>query len=93
MSALNFGLPTSVTAYNPDTRFGWDTRTYNWEFSSSVQHQLLPRVALDLGYFRRWYGNFQVTQNRALTASDYSPFSITAPLDPRPAAAVVIPGI
>ena len=30
---LNFGQPASVTAYDPDTRFGWDTREYNWEFS------------------------------------------------------------
>ena len=83
VSALNFGLPTSVTAYNPDTRFGWDTREYNWEFGTSVQHQLVPRVALDVGYFRRWFGNPRVTQNRATTAANYDPFSIVAPRDPR----------
>ena len=40
VSSLNFGLPTSVTKFNEDTRFGWGNRAYNWEFSTSVQHQL-----------------------------------------------------
>ena len=82
VSSLNFGLPTSVTAFNNDTRFGWGNRAYNWEFSTSVQHQLMPRVGLEVGYFRRWFGNFQVTKNLAVTSADFTSFSIPAPLDP-----------
>jgi hypothetical protein len=82
-SNLAFGLPTSVTAFNPDTRFGWGNRPWSAEFSTSVQHELAPRLGLDVGYFRRWYGNFLVTQNRARTAADYQPYQVTAPVDSR----------
>ena len=54
---------------------------YNWEFSTSVQHELAPRLGIDVGYFRRWFGNFQVTQILGLTAADFDPYSVTAPLD------------
>ena len=80
---LRFGQPTPSTVYDPDLLTGWGKRFYNWEFSTGVQHELLPRVGVDVSYFRRWYGNFNVTDNRALTAADYNSFSVTAPQDSR----------
>ena len=38
---------------------------------------------VDAGYFRRWYGNFLATDNRALTPSDFTGFTVTAPGDAR----------
>ena len=38
---------------------------------------------MDIGYFRRIYGNFIVTDNLAVAPADYNPFTITAPIDPR----------
>jgi hypothetical protein len=83
ISDLRFGglLPSTTT--DPDTLKGWSKRPGNWEWSLTAQHELLPRVGLNVGYFHRWFTNFTVTQNRAVTPADYSPFSIVAPQDPR----------
>jgi hypothetical protein len=83
MSDTNFGSATASTTLNPNVLNGWGVRPYDWEFSTGIQHEVLPRVSVDFGYFRRWFGNFAVTANRAVSASDYTPFSITAPSDPR----------
>ncbi len=83
VSSLNFGLPTSVAQFNNDTRFGWGTRPYNWEFSTAVQQQVSSGVSAEVGYYLRWFGNFQTTVNPTLTPSSFDKFSITAPVDPR----------
>jgi len=79
----NFGTLNSVAQFDQDTRFGWNNRLYNWEFSTSVQHEIVPRVAIDVGYFRRWFGNFQVTQVQGRSAADFDPYSVVAPIDAR----------
>jgi hypothetical protein len=46
---------------------GWGKRQYDWNFGIQVQQELLPRVSVNVGYFRRWFGNFFVTDNLATT--------------------------
>jgi hypothetical protein len=58
-------------------------RPYNWETSVSVQHEVMRGVSVNLAYYRRTYGNFQVNDNLLVEPSDYSPYSVTAPADPR----------
>jgi hypothetical protein len=70
-------------AVDPEILRGWGKRGYNWELSTSVERQLIERVSIEAGYFRRWYGNFIAIDNLATTAADYTPFSITAPVDAR----------
>ena len=83
MANANFGQVRLGRAYDPDLMQGWGARGYNWEISAGLQHELLPRVALDVGYFRRVYGNIIVTDpDPNLTAADYDRFSITAPSNP-----------
>jgi hypothetical protein len=79
----NWGLLSSLQAFNPETRFGWGNRPWNAEFSTSITHELMPRIGVDFGYFRRWYGNFLAIDNRASSAADFSPYSITVPQDSR----------
>jgi uncharacterized protein YqjF (DUF2071 family) len=59
------------------------TPPWNQEFSVSVQHELAPRVSVDVGYFRRWYGNFTVVDNRAVGPADYISYSFVRRTDPR----------
>ncbi len=79
----NFGNPVPGAVYDRDLMTGWGKREYNWEGSAGIQHELLPRVSIDVGYFRRWFGNFVASDNRAVSASDYNVFSVTAPADQR----------
>jgi Carboxypeptidase regulatory-like domain len=78
-----FGQIAPGLNVDPDLRFGWGKRNYNWEMSAGVQHELAPRVSIDVGYFRRWYGNQIVTTNLAVGPSDFDLFNITAPTDSR----------
>ncbi len=81
--AVFFGSTVPGAQIDPKTTFGWHVRPYNWEFSTGVQQALTPRVSVDVAYFRRWYGNFTVTDNRAVTAADYDKFILTVPADSR----------
>ncbi|MGB7219092.1 MAG: hypothetical protein WBD07_09820, partial [Vicinamibacterales bacterium] len=73
--------PSGLTDWN--VRRGWGLRTYNWEFSMGVQHEVLPRVSVDVAFFRRWFGNFTATDNLAVAPSDFRSFDITTPSDSR----------
>ena len=83
MSNTDFGSARPGVTYDPDVLRGWGIREHNWQFSAGVQHELLPRISVDVSYFRTWFGNFIVTDNRAVAPSDFDRFSITAPADPR----------
>jgi len=79
----NFGKSVPTIRYDPDVIEGWGKRGYNWEYSASVQHELLPRISMEVGYFRRTFGNQTVTDNLDVTPADYTHFCITAPTDSR----------
>jgi hypothetical protein len=78
-----FGTAAPAAQFDPDLMGGFGNRTYNWEFSAGVQHEVMPRVSVDVGYFRRIWGNFRVTDNLALSPADFTEYSVTAPRDAR----------
>jgi hypothetical protein len=83
-SDLTFGeVKPPAGGVAPDARTGFNKEGYNWQASVSLQHELRRNMALNVGYYRTWYGNFQVTDNLAVTPADYDHFCITAPTDSR----------
>jgi len=83
LSNTDFGSLRPGSTYDPAILRGWGKRMYSWQFSGSVQQQILNRMSVELSYFRRVYGNFNVVDDRARSASDFDTFSITAPNDQR----------
>lgn len=83
MANQDFGSPSSTLTYDSDLTDGWGRRTYNWQFSTGVQHEILPRISVGVDYWRTWFGNFVVVDHRGYDLSDFDEFSITAPSDPR----------
>jgi hypothetical protein len=79
----DFGSTRAANSYDPDTLTGWGKRDNNWQFQTSVQHEIAPRISADFAYYRTWFGGFVVTDDRAIGPADFDTFSITAPRDPR----------
>jgi carboxypeptidase family protein/TonB-dependent receptor-like protein len=88
---LNFGKNSALTTQvNPEMLHGWGVRASDWQWGINVQHQLIPRVSLEVGYNRRWWNGpggagweNGVTDNINRSPSDYQEWVITAPSDPR----------
>ena len=78
-----FGSAGAQGNLDPDILQGWGKRLYNYEFSAGVQREIVTGLSVDASYFRRWYGNFTMVDNRAVTAADFTTFSITSPVDSR----------
>jgi hypothetical protein len=83
-NSLNFGKAgANLAQVNPEILRGWGVREYNWQWGVNLEHELAPRVSLDVSYNRRWFGNYTVTDDQSLAPSDYEPWTIIAPTDDR----------
>jgi hypothetical protein len=82
-NAAIFGTVIPGTSYDPDLMEGWGKRAFNWEFTGAVQHEIIPRLGVEVQYARRWYGNIRITDDRSVSAADYERFTFTVPADPR----------
>jgi hypothetical protein len=75
----NFATAVATTHIDDAIRKGWAVRPQNWEISAGIQHEFMPGLTVNGAYFRRWYGNFTVTDNLAVTPADYTQYCITPP--------------
>jgi len=73
-------------AVQDDARYGWGKRPYSWEFSVSAQREIGRGVSVNGGVFRRWFGNFLITDDTNHLATDYTQFSIPSSAIPAPPA-------
>jgi len=83
ISNLLFGQNILTNNYDPALLTGMGVRSADWDLGVTLQQQLMPRASLEVAYTRRWYSGFTVTDNQATANSDWTPYSVTAPSDPR----------
>ncbi len=76
---LNFGSVAPNTIIDPDVLSGWGVRQFNWNFGASVQHTVRSGLSVDLGYNRRWWGNFLTTVNQLVGPGDYDVWTLPIP--------------
>ena len=50
-------------------------RGYNWEYSASVQHELMPRLSITVGYPAGKFYNLDVIDNQNVGATEWNPFT------------------
>jgi hypothetical protein len=83
---LNFGRARPGTRLDDSILAGWGARPHDWQLGISVQQELMPRVSVEVGYYRRWwpiFGGADITDNINTSSADYANFSVYAPSDQR----------
>jgi hypothetical protein len=83
MDNQNLGKPVFVRSFDPNYTEGWGNRANNWSMGFAVQQEIVPRVSATFSFNRTSWGNWYVVDNRSTNLQDYTPFTITAPLDQR----------
>jgi hypothetical protein len=76
-------VASTATRVSPQLLSGWGVRPFDWQFSASVQQQVMPRVSVEFGYSRRSWGNFTFTDNLAVGPADFDSYRFNVPTDSR----------
>jgi hypothetical protein len=71
----NFGT-ANLSVVDPDIK-----RMWNLETNVQVQHELMPGVSVNAGWFHRDYYNLRLRDNTLVRPSDFTPQDIVSPLD------------
>jgi hypothetical protein len=78
-----FGQVNVATRYDDPTIRGFGKRRGNWEYAASVTQEVMPRLSVDAGYYRRVQNNFTATDNLDVAPTDFEPYCVTSPRDSR----------
>jgi hypothetical protein len=80
----NFGTEVVSSTLDPTLTSGWGVRSGDWQWGTSIQQEVMPRVSAEFSYQHRWLLNFNATDNRAtVTGVDYDQFAVIIPSDSR----------
>jgi hypothetical protein len=82
-ASANFGTPVFDSTLDENLLSGWGVRAGDWQWGAALQQEVLPRVAVEVGYQRRWLVNSNVIDNRARAPEDHTMFGLTIPVDSR----------
>ena len=70
-STPNFGRNVAThEVTDPAVLEGWGVRGYNTEYTVSAQHELMPRVSVCGGWYRREFGNQTVTVDQRYSTQE-----------------------
>jgi hypothetical protein len=83
MTNKSLGKEVFQRSYDEGLIHGYGNRPYSHSIGVSVQQEVMPRVSVNVGYYRNWWGNWYAVDNRATQLADYTPFSLVAPTDSR----------
>jgi Carboxypeptidase regulatory-like domain len=83
VSNTSFGQNVLTNNFDAGILNGWGVRPSDWNVNLSWQQQIRSRASVQVTYARRSYRGFSVVDNLALASTDFTPFSVTAPVDPR----------
>jgi hypothetical protein len=91
-TAANFGKLGAQTIVDPSVLKGWGVRPNDYQYTFTLQQQLLPRVSFDASVTHRTFHGFFITTDLSkhaggvLTGSpagSYETYTLTAPTDAR----------
>ncbi|HXH24237.1 MAG TPA: TonB-dependent receptor [Vicinamibacterales bacterium] len=85
-NARNFGQLGAATQVDPAVLEGWGVRPYDYQYTVTLQQELLPRVSVEGSFTHRTFHSFFITDDltrRGDIRSYYETYTLTAPRDPR----------
>ncbi len=88
-SSQFYAQTQNQVSYDSNVTSGFDNREYDWQLSASVQHEIIPGISVEFGYYRTWFGNLTAVRTVLTGSSNISTTggTVVTPGSPLPASA------